>query len=392
MSFIGNLPRTLGRYRLISHIATGGMGHVYLAALEGPGGFTRHCVIKTLMQSAEGEDLHGMFANEARVLGLIQHPSIVQVLDFGEADGEYFIALEWVDGTTLYRLLREAWRVHVELGPRVAIATGVIIAEALAYAHALTGPAGPLGLVHRDVTPGNLLIARNGAIKLADFGIVKLNSSENKTSAGVIKGKFAYMSPEQASAEPLDGRSDVFSLGIVLWELVAGKHLFRRSNPTQELVAAATADVPSLTTIVKDVPEELDRIIMCALAKEREFRYPDAAAMQADLEALRKELGHEPPADELRKAMEAVRAAGGNLEVAKGPTTESSRTPSSATPSTQALIEQKESPALIVRTPIMTNSNMMTRQPTQTVPLPIVLSIAAAVLLIGLFWIFLLAR
>ena len=180
----------------------GGMAQVFLAQIEGPDGFTKRCVIKTILpEYAELTNFAQMFVTEAKVAALLSHPHIVQIYDFGKVDNRYYPAMEYVDGVSVEQLLRAAAKRSVPLGPKVALGLALPLLDALSYIYTLVGPEGqPLELVHRDVTPGNVLVSSNGVVKLTDFGVVKTAVNPSQTSAGMVKGKYAYMSPEQVRA------------------------------------------------------------------------------------------------------------------------------------------------------------------------------------------------
>ncbi|MEK7705025.1 MAG: serine/threonine-protein kinase [Myxococcota bacterium] len=281
-------PR-FGKYRLLKRIGTGGMAQIYLAAIDGPDGFSKTCVIKRILpEYARLDDFSRMLITEAKVAAMLSHPNIVQVFDFGKIRDDYFIAMELVDGGSLEAAIKQSAKLRVPLGVRVAVNVGIPLCDALAYAHAMVMPNGaPLNLVHRDVTPGNILISHTGVVKLTDFGVVKAAVAHTNTTAGVVKGKFAYMAPEQVRNQPIDHRADIFSLGIVLYELSTGRWLFRRAETAAVLNAVANAEVPPPSTVLPGFPPEFERILMKALARERTDRYNDARELLSDLEAFR---------------------------------------------------------------------------------------------------------
>jgi eukaryotic-like serine/threonine-protein kinase len=279
-----------GKYRLVDQLAVGGMAQVFLAVIEGPDGFTKRCVIKTILpEYAELSNFAQMFITEAKVAALLSHPHIVQIYDFGKVDNRYYLAMEYVDGVSVEQLLRAAAKRGVPLGPRVAVALALPLLDALSYIYTLVGPEGqPLELVHRDVTPGNVLVAAaTGVVKLTDFGVVKTAVNPSQTSAGMVKGKYAYMSPEQVRARPLDQRSDLFSLGVVLYEVATGRRLFRRNSLAETISAVNSGKVPPPSTLVPDFPPGLERILLRALNLDREQRYRNAQEMMSDLETFR---------------------------------------------------------------------------------------------------------
>ncbi len=216
------MPQRLGPYELIQRLATGGMAEVYLARRAGPHGFQKLVAVKRILpQLARDLDFVAMFVDEARMCARLAHPNIVQVFDFGEHEEELYMAMEYVDGTTGARLIRAAAGANEELPLEVSLHVALSILRGLEYAHAAKDDHGrPLHLVHRDVSPGNVLIDRTGAVKLTDFGIARATEFERRTDAGQLKGKLGYMSPEQVVGKELDARSDLFTLGIVLAEMI----------------------------------------------------------------------------------------------------------------------------------------------------------------------------
>ncbi|QSQ22836.1 serine/threonine protein kinase [Pyxidicoccus parkwayensis] len=278
-----------GKYRILQQLASGGMAHLLLASIDGPDGFSKPCVVKRILpEYANLEAFSRMFADEAKVAALLTHPNIVQVFDFGKIDGQYYLAMEWIQGQSLDRVLRHAWKGAFPLGPRVAVDVGLAISDALAYAHAKTLPDGtPLKLVHRDVTPGNVLVSRDGIVKLADFGIVKSSVNLERTVTGVVKGKYPYMSPEQITNRELDHRSDLYSLGIVLYEASTGKRLYKRDTVEATIMAASQAHVPPPSEHNPDFPPGLERILLKLLQREPDARYQSARELHVDLEKFR---------------------------------------------------------------------------------------------------------
>ena len=274
-----------GKYRLLRLLAAGGMAQVYLASMDGPGGFSKTCVVKRILpEHVASPAFNKMFVTEAKVAALLDHPNIVQTFDFGQFEGQYYLAMEWVAGGSVDNILRQAMRKGVTLGPRIAALIGIPVLEALAYLESATLGDQPLSLVHRDVTPGNVLVSNNGIVKLTDFGIVKSSASSELTVVGMLKGKYSYMSPEQANNLPLDHRSDIFSLGICLYEIATGRRLFKRDNLAATLECVTHATVPRPSRSDPAFPPMLERILMKALALHREDRYPSARDMREELE------------------------------------------------------------------------------------------------------------
>ncbi|NNC02421.1 serine/threonine protein kinase [Corallococcus exiguus] len=278
-----------GKYRMVQRLATGGMAHLFLATIDGPDGFSKACVIKRILpEYANLEPFARMFADEAKVAALLTHPNIVQVFDFGKIDGQYYLAMEWIQGQSLDRIMRHAAAANIPLGPRVTVDVGLAMSDALTYAHAKTLSDGtPLRLVHRDITPGNVLVSRDGIVKLADFGIVKSSVNLERTVAGVVKGKYAYMSPEQITNRELDHRSDLYSLGIVLYEASTGRRLFKRDSMEATIMAASAGDVPPPSHVAPGFSPDLERILLKCLAKDPAQRYQTARELHDDLERYR---------------------------------------------------------------------------------------------------------
>jgi eukaryotic-like serine/threonine-protein kinase len=277
----------IGKYRIVRDVGIGGMAQVFLAHREGPEGFAKPYVIKRILpQYSQDEQFAKMFITEAKVAALLDHPNIVHVFDFEIEDGNYYLVMEYVAGASLAAIVKANRRRGTPLGAQIAVEIGTAIAHALSYAHELTTFDGrSLDLVHRDISPGNVLVSRDGAVKLADFGVVK--TSMTTTEVGVVNGKWAYMSPEQISGQPVDKRSDLFSLGIVLYELITGERLFRAENAAATASRVMNAPIPRLSTVVSDLDPRLDDIVMTMLDRDPRGRYQTAAALAADLEAVR---------------------------------------------------------------------------------------------------------
>jgi serine/threonine-protein kinase len=273
-----------GNYRLVRRIARGGMAEVFLAKHIGMEGFERRVAIKRILPHlSESDEFKSMFLDEARLAAQLAHPNIVHIYDFGRVEEYYFIGMEFVDGVDLGRLIRTAQKRPLPFEFAARIFSDVC--AGLHYAHnAKSGAGEPLGLVHRDITPQNVLVTYDGVVKLVDFGIAKAAWQAGRTRPGVVKGKFAYMSPEQVEGRRLDGRSDVFSAGICMYELLTGVPLVRRDD-----VHAAMREIRDGKPIEPeryrpDVPPALVSIMRRALATSRDSRYASAHAMQLDLE------------------------------------------------------------------------------------------------------------
>jgi hypothetical protein len=276
----------LGKYQLLRRLATGGMAELFLARAAAMHGFEKLVVLKRILpQHAENDDFIKMFLAEARLAATLHHPNVVQVYDIGEDAGHCFFTMEWVQGQDLRRIVRAARKaeVPIPLEHILHIITGV--AAGLDYAHDKAGLDGvPLGIVHRDVSPSNVLVTYDGAVKLVDFGIAKAAAFQSNTIAGTLKGKIPYMSPEQCRGEAVDRRSDIFSIGTLLWELTTGTRLFAGDNEIAIINRVAQGDVPLPTTVRPEYPVELEAIVMRALHADPEQRYQTAVELQLDLE------------------------------------------------------------------------------------------------------------
>lgn len=282
------VSQTLGKYTLVRKLATGGMAEVFLARAEGPGGFAKKCVVKRILPHFNDDPRFiEMFLGEARLAAELNHPNLVQIFDFGQDHGQYFLAMEYIDGPNLRVLNRSA---RAEFGPLAFPLAARIIclaAEGLHYAHELRNEQGEfLNLVHRDISPDNILVSRNGAVKVVDFGIAKATTQPHLTKSGMIKGKMAYMPPEQLAREPLDRRADLFALGIVLYELITGGMPFDATSEVSIIQALMSVKPLERATVFRpDCPPALEAIVMRCLEKDRERRYPSCVELQADLEA-----------------------------------------------------------------------------------------------------------
>jgi serine/threonine protein kinase len=294
------VPATVGGYQLVRRIAVGGMAEVFLARKPGPEGFEKRVALKRILPHLAAQtDFVAMFLDEARLAARLDHPHIVHIHDFGvDDDGNYYLAMEYVNGEDLSGLITRAR----ERGRPLPLAdAGTILlnaCEALHHAH-------EQGVVHRDVTPANLLVSYDGVVKLADFGIAKSQSaaSRTQTNAGTLKGKIPYMSPEQARAKPLDRRSDVFSLGVCAWELITGERLFHRKHELDMLRAVQMCDVPALSTVRGDVPAALEAAVARALAPEPERRWSTAAELAAAIHGWMGAAGVTPSKARLARTM-----------------------------------------------------------------------------------------
>jgi serine/threonine protein kinase len=282
----------LGPYVLVKRLARGGMAEIYLARKEGPEGFSRDLVIKRMLPHLSADpQFRALFREEARIVARLNHPNVVGVYDFGEDDETSYLVMELVRGVDLRALAARAAVESYQRGaagalpPHHAAKILSLVCEGLAHAHSLTDGGHPVGLVHRDVTPSNVLVSFEGAVKVVDFGVAKLQrrSRREATQVGMVRGKHAYLSPEQARGERLDARSDLFNVGILLYESVTGDMLFPHGEPRKARLLAASGKIPEPARL-KQLPDGLRQVAERALAP-RKKRYPDALALRADLEA-----------------------------------------------------------------------------------------------------------
>jgi serine/threonine-protein kinase len=286
-----------GRYELLSKLATGATAEIFLARSTGTAGFEKLVVIKRITPSAaQDRMLVSAFLDESRLAATLRHNNIATVVDIGGEDGNYFIAMEYVHGQDLRRIRVEATQRQrpVPLAVSLAIVTGA--AQALAYAHEMTGPNGPLGVVHRDVSPSNILVSYEGAVKLVDFGIARATGRTTQTLTGQVRGKVSYMSPEQARGLKLDGRSDLFSLGVVLYELTVGRRPFDAGSDLETLERIVQGRYEPPTHLIAGYPPALEAVIMRMLAAEPRSRFPSANAALPELEQLMAAAGMFNPA------------------------------------------------------------------------------------------------
>jgi serine/threonine protein kinase len=280
------MPRRLGRYELISELAKGGMGAVYLARTRGVGGFERLVVVKCALPSLT-EQTQQMLLAEARLAATLSHTNIVQVHDVDTDDGTVFLAMEFLHGQDARYLLRRSWGRGRPLPLDSAIAIALAVCAGLHYAHERRDAFGqPLEIVHRDVSPSNVFVTYDGGVKLIDFGIAKATALPSETQLGSVKGKPGYMSPEQCRCEPLDRRSDVFCVGILLYEMTLGRKPFRADNEYLLHKQIIEDDPPRPTSLDPAYPASLEALVMRAVAKDRRARPPTALALQEALTEL----------------------------------------------------------------------------------------------------------
>jgi serine/threonine-protein kinase len=276
----------LGRYELLHPLGIGGMAEVFKARAQGPGGFARDVVIKRILP-AHGDDPEfiRMFVDEAKLLGLLHHPNIVDVYDFGEDDGVLFLALEYVEGPSLSRILRTLRACNRKTPPAIVAYVAREVCRALDHVHGLRDKEGrPLDAIHRDVTPSNVIVTAAGAVKLLDFGVSTFKDAVQITKTGTVKGKPAYLAPEQLEGKPIDGRVDLFALGIVMHEMLSLQHLFAGDSDLGTVKKIMEMQIPSPSDTRADVPGALGDIVMRALERDRDRRFASAAEMARALD------------------------------------------------------------------------------------------------------------
>lgn len=284
---VGGLPpgTQLGRYQILQRIALGGMAELYLARQQADAGFTKLVALKRVLPHlAEDAEFVAMFLNEAKLAASLEHPNIASVTDFGQAGRDFFMVLEYVHGRGVNEVLRAAAKADgVPLGCALSIV--IAVAAALHHAHEASDTEGaPLGLVHRDVSPSNILVSYDGGVKLVDFGIAKATSQAQATRSRSIKGKLAYMSPEQARGGALDRTADVFSLGVVLYELTTARRCFFAEGEFALLNKVADGKYLAPSKIIPTYPPALEALVITALSVDPDDRFPTARALQTALE------------------------------------------------------------------------------------------------------------
>lgn len=277
------LPTDFGKYRLVKKIATGGMAEIFLAhARDRP---SQPIVIKRILPHlVKSAEFVSMFLDEARIAAQLQHDNIARIHDIGQQNGAYFIVMEYVHGEDIRRIYNAAYKLQRSLPLAHSIRVIADAALGLAYAHKLTDFTGrPMGVVHRDVSPQNILVTYEGGVKVVDFGIAKAANKVNQTRAGVLKGKYSYMSPEQALGDPIDHRTDIFALGIILYETTTGTRLFKRHSELATLQAIIKCEMTPPGEALPGYPPDLEEILLKALAREPDNRYDDAQALSEAL-------------------------------------------------------------------------------------------------------------
>jgi tRNA A-37 threonylcarbamoyl transferase component Bud32 len=308
-----------GRYKIIRRVADGGMAEIFLATQIGREGFQKPVILKRIHSTIYADpQFRNMFIDEAHISMSLSHSNIVQVLDLGVSAGRYFLVLELVDGWDLGRILHRAATAGVRLPTELALHVGADICRALAYAHSKTTDGqGPLGIVHRDVSPHNVLLSEQGEVKLTDFGIAKAMNKREHTGTGVVKGKVAFMSPEQALGKPIDARSDLFSLGTVLYLMVTRTRPFEGPSDLETLLRVQKGDFPPPEETAPDLPPEVAAVISRAMRRDPDERYQSADEMLADVERVLRTVFRPVGQSELKRWLAELTARDGVLPISQ---------------------------------------------------------------------------
>jgi serine/threonine-protein kinase len=301
---MSNLPKTLGRYTLVHRLASGGMANLYLSRLVGTDGFVKVVAVKVIHDHlTEDDNFVKMFINEARLVSRINHPNVVHTLELGLVGRTHYIAMEYVNGESVNSLLKRT-------KPSLVLAARIVAeaAAGLQAAHSLAATDGqPLHVVHRDVSPENILISYDGAVKVADFGVARARGNLQTTRAGQVKGKFAYMAPEQLDQnQPIDHRADIFALGIVLYELTTGKRLFKSETEAETAGKVLSGGITLPSQRVQDYPISLEMVVLRALERDVERRFQSALELQEALERFIMESGEPVMQAQVGKLMSDV--------------------------------------------------------------------------------------
>jgi serine/threonine protein kinase len=281
----------IGRYEVVERIGVGGMAEAFRARAHGPGGYVRELIIKRILPHlANSEDFVRGFVDEAKILGMLNHPNIVGVYDFGvDQDGRHYLALEYLDGAPLTDILVRLTEEETMMPLGVAAYIAREVCHGLSAAHTLTDMDGNrLNIVHRDVTPSNIMTTRTGSVKLLDFGVARIGLHGQVSQHGYIKGKAGYLAPEQIRGEPIDARVDLFALGVVLYEMLCLEHLFHveEQSMASAIYRILEMPIPLPSTVRKEIPPALEGVVMKALCRDPDERYGTAAEMARDLDSV----------------------------------------------------------------------------------------------------------
>ncbi|MFP2960661.1 protein kinase domain-containing protein [Myxococcus sp. 1LA] len=277
----------IGKYEVVTQLSVGGMAELFLGFTSGPGGFRKYVVIKRVLPDArDNAQFERMFLDEARITAAFNHPNIAQVFDLGREDDGLYLAMEFIAGQNLNQITGACLRRQDQLSLGFTLSVARDVCMALHYAHTYTAPSGaPSPVIHRDVAQKNIMVTYDGVVKLLDFGIAKAKDSLERTNVGTVKGTTGYMSPEQVRGEKLDGRSDLFSVGVMMHELITGARLFAGKNERDEMMKILDAPVPWPSTVAPHVPEEVSKVVMRALERSREKRFATGRDMAKAIEA-----------------------------------------------------------------------------------------------------------
>ncbi len=293
-----------GDYHLVAKLARGGMAEIFLAKRFGVGGFERNVVIKRMLDDLTTEqEFVTMFLDEARLAAKLTHPNIAQITDFGVIDNRYYICMEHIAGEDLRAISSKCREKNINVPIDVGLRIILAVCEGLEYAHELTEEGRSLNIVHRDVSPSNIMVSFQGSVKLLDFGIAKATSRVGETTTGKLKGKITFMSPEQVQGGTIDGRSDIFALGLTAYELLTQKRVFHRDSDMASLNAVLHAPIPKPTEFRPDMPAEVEAILMRALERDLSKRYASAGAMRAEIQAYLSRVDTEPGSRKLADFM-----------------------------------------------------------------------------------------
>ncbi|MBX5480933.1 MAG: serine/threonine protein kinase, partial [Myxococcaceae bacterium] len=279
--------RKVGKYEILTLLSMGGMAELFLAYTAGPGGFRKFVALKQILPDIKkDESFVKMFLDEARITAAFSHSNIGQVFDLGEEEGELYLAMEFISGQNLEYLSKVCRKTQTPIPVGFSAMAVRDTCLGLHYAHHFVDPSGrPAPVIHRDVSPKNVMVTYDGNVKVIDFGIAKARGRLNRTQAGMVKGTSGYMSPEQVRNEPLDERSDLFSAAVMLWELVCGQRLFDGPSDAATMIAIVEKPIPDPRTINPEVPPALAQVILKALSRDREDRYATGKELARAIDA-----------------------------------------------------------------------------------------------------------
>jgi serine/threonine-protein kinase len=313
-----------GRYKIVRKVADGGMAEIFLATQTGREGFQKPVILKRIHSTIYADpQFRNMFIDEAHISMGLSHSNIVQILDLGVGNGRYFLVMEVVDGWDLGRVLQRASLAGTPLPRELGLYVTAEVCRALAYAHGKSDPVDgrPLGIVHRDVSPQNILLSEQGEVKLTDFGIAKAMNKREHTGTGVVKGKVAFMSPEQALGKAIDARSDLFAVGTVLYQLMVRARPFEAPTDLETLLRVQRADFKPAEAAAPDLPAQVSAIIGRAMQLDPDMRYQSAEEMLTDIEAVLRTVFRPVGQTELKRWLAALGARDGQVPMAKGANT-----------------------------------------------------------------------